>query len=74
MMPLADAAQPWVPRPAPRTLLPALVGALVVSLTPAPAGSQSPSRAQVQQAVQQAGMADVVRHEMQASGLTPSRS
>ncbi len=52
-------------------LLFAIVSTLAVA--PVPAGGQQPSAAQVQQALQQPGLADQVRNRISQSGLTPEQ-
>ncbi|HEV8398352.1 MAG TPA: SLBB domain-containing protein [Gemmatimonadales bacterium] len=60
-------------RPSPISLLPLLVGGLIVLSAPRVAGSQQPTQAQVQQALQQPGIADQLRQRIQSSGLTPDQ-
>src|SRR5437773_3312382 len=59
-------------RTSPLSLLPWIAaGALAgISLAAFPAGAQQPTPAQIQQALQQPGLADVLRQRIQASGLT----
>ncbi len=60
-------------RPSPISLLPLLVGGLIVLGVPQVAGSQQPSQGQIQQALQQPGIADQLRSRIQSSGLTPDQ-
>src|SRR5437867_1362127 len=61
-------------RTSPISLLPFLVGGLVMVLAPISAGAQQPSAAQVQQALQQQpGLGDMVRSRISQSGLTPDQ-
>lgn len=53
--------------------LPVLAGALLLALAPAAAGGQQPSASQVQQALQQPGLVDMLRQRLQQSGLTPEQ-
>src|SRR6266540_4832518 len=71
-------AKPW--RTAPRSLLPALLGALLaLALNPVLSGAQNPpppaeAQAALQQALQQnPGLADVIRQRLQQSRMTPDQ-
>jgi protein involved in polysaccharide export with SLBB domain len=50
-----------------------LAGALLLALTPQLGRAQQPTPAQVQQALQQPGLADAVRQRIGTSGLTPDQ-
>src|SRR5260221_13618038 len=60
-------------RAPPFSLLPLLTGGLIVLGAPPIAGSQTPTQGQVQQALQQPGIADQLRQRIQSSGLTPDQ-
>ena len=60
-------------RPSPISLLPLLVGGLIVLGGPQLAASQQPTQGQIQQALQQPGISDQLRQRIQASGLTPDQ-
>src|SRR5712692_4516065 len=61
-------------RTSPISLLPLVLGGLVIVLAPVPAGAQQPTASQVQQALQQQpGLADMVRSRISQSGLTPEQ-
>src|SRR6185503_6717769 len=60
-------------RTSPLSLLPYVWAGLVAILVTAPAMAQQPTPAQVQQALQQPGMADQVRSRIAQSGLTPDQ-
>ena len=53
--------------------LSALAGALLLALTPVSGRAQQPTATQVQQALQQPGLADVLRQRIGQSGLTPEQ-
>jgi protein involved in polysaccharide export with SLBB domain len=60
-------------RPSPISLLPLLLGGLIVLGVPIPGRAQQPTQSQVQQALQQPGIADQLRQRIQSSGLTPDQ-
>jgi len=60
-------------RPSPISLLPLLLGGLVVLGEPRLASGQQPTQGQIQQALQQPGIADQLRSRIQSSGLTPDQ-
>src|SRR3989441_7884739 len=61
-------------RTSPCSLLPILVGGLVLAVAPVQAGGQQPTASQVQQALQQQpDLADMVRSRISQSGLTPEQ-
>src|SRR6266480_1491893 len=57
-------------RTSPLSLLPAAAAMLMLTVGAQPARTQQPTPTQVQQALQQPGLADVLRQRIQASGLT----
>src|SRR5437016_893719 len=58
-------------RTSPISLLPFVLGGLVLAVAPVPAGGQQPTATQVQQALQQQpGLGDVVRSRIAQSGLS----
>src|SRR6266566_3286872 len=59
--------------PAPCSVLRALTGALSLTLVAVSAGAQQPTQGQIQQALQQPGIADQLRQRIQSSGLTPDQ-
>ncbi len=58
---------------APCSVLRALTGALSLTLVAVSAGAQQPTQGQIQQALQQPGIADQLRQRIQSSGLTPDQ-
>ena len=58
---------------APCSVLRALTGALALAFAAVPVCAQQPTQSQVQQALQQPGIADQLRSRIQSSGLTPDQ-